>query len=54
MNMRNTMFVLSMLNTVMGAINLGVYAWGAHEPASLAVGVFCLFVAQYVKPKDAA
>jgi hypothetical protein len=28
---------------VLGAINLGFYAWGSHDPASLAVGIWCLF-----------
>jgi hypothetical protein len=33
---------------IVGAFNLGLYAWAPiHDPANLAVGIFCLFAATW-------
>lgn len=36
---------LMLLNWVSALGNLAFYAWGSHEPASLAVGIFNMGVA---------
>lgn len=39
--------LLTVICAIVGAVNLGFYAWGTHDPASLAVGIFCLFAASW-------
>ena len=33
--------------SILGLGNLGFYGWGSHDPASLAVGIGCMFVATW-------
>lgn len=48
--MNELKMLLNVACAIIGAINLGFYAWGSHDPASLAVGIFCLFAALWGSP----
>lgn len=40
---------ITVITVIIGALNLGFYAWGTpHDPANLAVGIFCLFSVLWV------
>ena len=43
--------LLDTSNAIIGAVNLGFYAWGSHDPANLAVGIFCFFAALWNGPR---
>jgi hypothetical protein len=39
---------MAITNMVLGWGNLLFYAYGSHEPASLAIGIACLFTATWL------
>ena len=45
----NFLFVIYILNVVVGFANLSFYAWGSHETAALALGIACLFAATWCR-----
>ena len=40
---------VSVANMLAGIANLVAYAWGSHDPASLAVGIANLAIANFIK-----